>query len=286
VCEFCSKHGEGKKWYLQAEHYAEDLLSDLERRAILYGYGHPEMLAERITEVGRLKQTGEFYAQRVTTPEDFERAKQMHFGQVVPIEDVEQILGMVTSIVCMACICRLSTVGPERRYCYGLSMAPQGGQFAQIMREVDQSYLTGPDSAGLEILTKDEALAAMRDLEQEGLCHTIWTYKTPYIGSICNCDADCGAFRMSYDMPTMFRAEYVSVVDPEPCNGCRQCMRVCQFGAITYSASVEKVLIDPRRCYGCGLCRASCTKDAITQYERSTIAAAANVWLPEDLSGS
>ena len=30
--QFCHQHGEGKKLYLQARHYAEDLLSDLERR--------------------------------------------------------------------------------------------------------------------------------------------------------------------------------------------------------------------------------------------------------------
>lgn len=32
MCEFCHQHGEGKKWYLNANNYAEDLLSDLRRR--------------------------------------------------------------------------------------------------------------------------------------------------------------------------------------------------------------------------------------------------------------
>lgn len=32
MCEFCHKHGEGKKWYLQAKNYSDDLLSDLKRR--------------------------------------------------------------------------------------------------------------------------------------------------------------------------------------------------------------------------------------------------------------
>jgi len=35
MCQFCHQHGEGKTWYLQARHYAEDLLSDLERRRYL-----------------------------------------------------------------------------------------------------------------------------------------------------------------------------------------------------------------------------------------------------------
>ncbi len=36
MCEFCHKHGEGKKWYLQAANYSEDLLSDVRR---CYGCG-------------------------------------------------------------------------------------------------------------------------------------------------------------------------------------------------------------------------------------------------------
>ena len=35
MCEFCHKHGEGKKWYLQAKNYSEDLLSDLRRREFI-----------------------------------------------------------------------------------------------------------------------------------------------------------------------------------------------------------------------------------------------------------
>ena len=35
MCEFCHKHGEGKKWYLRAENYSTDLLSDLKRRKFI-----------------------------------------------------------------------------------------------------------------------------------------------------------------------------------------------------------------------------------------------------------
>jgi MinD superfamily P-loop ATPase len=55
-------------------------------------------------------------------------------------------------------------------------------------------------------------------------------------------------------------------------------MRVCQFGAMGYSAANKKVMIDPLRCYGCGICRASCTKDAITLHDRASVPVAANIW--------
>lgn len=281
MCEFCHKHGEGKKWYLQAKNYSEDLLSDLRRRKFIADFfSHPEDTAKEVAKFERFDQAPAF-VRSVLTPYISNRRKKVHFGQVLPIEDVERIFGFVSSIVRLACYCRQITVGTEQRYCYAVSMAPQGGEFKQIIREIDAGYLTGPDTAGLETLSKDEALASLREHEKEGLCHTVWTFIAPFIGGICNCDrTDCLAMRstVTYRMPVMFRAEYVAEVNLELCNGCRQCMRVCQFGAISYSAAQKKALIDPRRCYGCGICRASCTKDAITLHDRVSIPVAANIW--------
>jgi heterodisulfide reductase subunit A-like polyferredoxin len=83
---------------------------------------------------------------------------------------------------------------------------------------------------------------------------------------------------VTLDMPSMFRAEYVAETSLDQCSGCRQCMRVCQFGAISYSASSKKAVIDSRRCYGCGVCRAVCEKDAIRLGDRQKVPVAAKLW--------
>jgi ferredoxin len=281
MCEFCHKHGEGKKWYLQAENYSEDLLSDLRRRKFIADFfSNPEELREQIGKIEGLNKAPGF-VRSVLMPYMVGRQKKVHFGQVLPIEDVESIFGFVSSIVRLPCMCRHINLGSEQRYCYGISMAPQEGEFAKIIREIDMDYLTGPDTAGLEVLTKEEALENFRQYEKEGLCHTVWTFVAPFIGGICNCDrSDCDAMQatVTHGFPVMFRAEYVAEMNPELCNGCRQCMRVCQFGAIGYSAANKKTFIDPRRCYGCGICRTSCTKDAIRLNERSSVPVAANIW--------
>lgn len=140
--------------------------------------------------------------------------------------------------------------------------------------------MNGPGSMGLETLTKEEALAAFRDHEKESLCHTVWTFVTPFIGGICNSDrAECGAMRatVTHKLPVMFRAEYVAEVDGD-CNGCRACMRACQFGAINYSAALRKAFIQPRDCYGCGVCHAHCTNNAIRLQDRRNLAVTANLW--------
>jgi Pyruvate/2-oxoacid:ferredoxin oxidoreductase delta subunit len=160
-------------------------------------------------------------------------------------------------------------------------MGPNGGRFSQLIRGLDGSFYSGPDSAGGEAVDKAEALAAMRALEHDGLCHTVWTFFTPFIAGICNCDrADCLALKASvgHRIPILFRAEYVAGIDSAACSGCRQCMRLCPFGALAYSASTGKTAVDARQCFGCGICRAECPSGAIRLQDRRAVAAAARLW--------
>jgi ferredoxin len=281
MCEFCMKHGEGEKWYLQAKNYSEDLLSDVRRRKFIEEFfTDTEGLARDVESLDRLAKAPRIIRgliSRITS----RKMKKVHFGQVVPIEEIEQIFGFVNSIVRVACICRHLSLGQEKRYCYGISLALDGGKLTEIVRSLDQSFLNGADAAGLETLTKEEAVAAFHAHESEGLCHSVWTFHTPFIGGICNCDrADCLAMRstVTHAVPVMFRGEYVARVLPEECAGCRECMRVCQFGAATFSAATKQAFIDPRWCYGCGVCRAACKKDAIRLEDRNSVPAAANLW--------
>lgn len=281
MCEFCHKHGEGRKWYLEANNYAEDLLSDLGRRQMLrHFFREPERQLRGQAGLDRLDRAPAF-VRRAITGRLVKRQKRVHYGQVVPLEEVEKILGFVTSVTRVACLCRQATVGSEQRYCYGVSLAPQGGELMRIIDELGEDYLTGPHTKGLEVLSKEETLAAFRSHEREGLCHTVWTFVAPFIGGLCNCDrSDCLAMRatVGHQFPVMFRAEFVAAVSPDACNGCRLCMRLCQFGAIGYSAAHRKAMIDPRRCYGCGICRAACKPAAISLLDRAAVPAAATLW--------
>ena len=287
MCEFCHEHGEGKKWYLQAKNYSEDLQSDLLRR--MKATSVSELLTASSQgfirkQYNRLDQRPKWlrtlirpYLLRYLN----NRQKEIHFGQVLPIEDVEHIFDMVNAIVRFRCACRKIFLGKEERYCYGVSMGPPEELLEKIGALISDDYRDGPDTSGLETLSSDEALASFREHELEGCLHTIWTSPTPFVAGFCNCDrSDCGALRSTFSggVRFLFKAEYVAEVDPELCNGCRQCMRVCQYGAIGSSAAQKKAVIDPLRCAGCGICRASCTKDAIILHDRSASPVAASLW--------
>ena len=192
-----------------------------------------------------------------------------HYGQIVPIEDVERILDISNTIIRFPCVCRMATRGKELRYCFGLT-APQ--------KEVLDRY---PDYAdGLEKLTKAETMELIRSFEHEGMTHSVWTFKAPYIVGLCNCDGDCVSYRARTfsRLKLMFKAEYVACIDMDLCNGCRSCVRQCQFDAISYSVYLKRCFVDVRRCYGCGICRAACSRDAISLADRTDVPAVRNNW--------
>ena len=95
MCEFCLKHGEGKKWYLEARNYSEDLLHDLSRMKFIENF---------FNDTDKTRNQVERFAQIDKAPSIIKKLvrwriprkmKKFHFGQVVPIEDMERIFEFV-----------------------------------------------------------------------------------------------------------------------------------------------------------------------------------------------
>jgi Pyruvate/2-oxoacid:ferredoxin oxidoreductase delta subunit len=282
MCDFCHQHGEGKKWYLDARNYSEDLLSDVRRRKYIeHFFESPDHLTKGMRALDKLDKVPSFFTRGIRK-KITAKQKVMHFGQVVPIEDIEKILGFTTSVVRLSCICRHVTLGPEHRYCYGISLAPQGGEMVNLLRGIDPAYLIGPQTAGLEFMPKEQALALMRENEEEGLCHTVWSFVTPFIGGICNCSLPgCLALKTSltHKTPIMFRSEYVAQVNDDRCSGCGECVKICPFEAFLPHKKKAKARVDLKKCYGCGVCRNACARGAIALADREAVPVAASLWL-------
>jgi ferredoxin len=288
MCEFCTAHGEGKKWYLQMKNYSDELLYEelsSGQQGIVGASTRFEWTDRFIQDfvipaVGsRIKRPPESLEQSQDLPAMLEPSqdeivayrKVEHFGQVLPIEDVEAVIDMADSITRMPCGCRYIQTGlTDKRYCFGFGIDKFGilGKF--------------PDAASsLEVLNKKDAKKLFRQFDTEGLMHSIWTGVTPYVIGICNCDRDCGAYKGYIEMrgyQHFFRAEYICQVDWDLCDGCKSCMSQCQFGSQFYSSAMGKVYIDPTRCFGCGVCRAACPNDAISLIPRQESVMAANIW--------
>ena len=106
MCEFCQKHGEGKKWYLNVKNYSHDLLRDMDRKNFIEHF-YSEAMGEGLKKLVKRER---IFAKKNRMPANLvtqfiDSSKEMHFGQVLPIEDVESIFKMCTSISRIACGC-------------------------------------------------------------------------------------------------------------------------------------------------------------------------------------
>jgi ferredoxin len=239
MCQFCHQHGEGKKWYLKAENYSEELLDNMERRRYMREF------VEQVGEDGPVSRMKKKLQRAAGSPAWLRhllysyherRFRRDHFGQIVPIEELGRIMALANSIVRLPCICRKSTTGrTDARYCFGLGMDTE--RLLGVREAFLETFRVGPDTEMFEKLTREEALEVHRTFENEGLIHSIWTFKTPFIGAVCNCDrSDCLAMvGYQYNFKLFFRSEYLAFIQAANCVGCRACMDRCQFGAIGFS---------------------------------------------------
>jgi ferredoxin len=269
MCQFCVQHGDGKTWYLQASNYAFDLDADLKRREYLIDFVQDFAAGRQfaLTNLERLE--------RLPAPlRDLGRAvasKRMqanHYGQPVPIEECEAVLDITTSVVRVPCPCRYHAGTKDEGYCLAITTKP-------IDRELDDAfagYDVGPDTSKFERLTKASALALLRRTEEEGLMHSVWTFVTPFIGAICNCNLEsgCMAMRMTVEhkTPIMFKGHHRAVVDPMACAGCGECVTRCPFKALSLEPATKHAVVAEADCYGCGVCRSACVYGALRLVER------------------
>lgn len=206
------------------------------------------------------------------------RMKRDHFGQPIPLEDCGRVLGIATSVAQLPCVCRHFSGTPEEGYCLAITVNPADG----ALEEAFADYADGLDTSTFQKLTKAEALAVLRRCEAEGLMLSVWTFKSPFIAAICNCNLGSGCMAMrttlDYRIKVMWKGEYVAATDVELCTACRLCVERCPFGATSIDASSRRAVVDAHRCYGCGTCRAACGSGALTISERALTSTVANDW--------
>jgi len=269
MCEFCTKHGDGKIWYKNASNYSNDLLADIKRRKYIEEF-LKSTIADGFKTLGRLEtlfmKKGRLPAAVIRALE--EKAKAEHFGQVLPIEEIRDVVLKAESIVRMPCACRWTMTRKEERCCYALSYSP-----AAWYKGFDMSYFGKACDNGLEPVQADEAIRQMEKMEEHRAIHSIWTMMTPFIGAVCNCTAhDCIALRTlsGIGAHTIAKAEHRGAVNRDLCEGCGLCVEHCQFEAIGCETKAGRVIavIEAEKCYGCGLCRRACAVGAISLVPR------------------
>jgi hypothetical protein len=171
MCEFCISHGEGKKWYKNITNYSRELFlqvsSDEALKEYLARFG--QSMQENIPTAEKWKKRLPVIYNFIAYPWLSRRFKKNHFGQMVPIEDIEKVLNEVGTVWRLPCICRKVAGGEEKRYCYAIGMDATG-----ILKDL-------PDFRNFDQTTPEVAISEIRDLDTNGMTHSVWTFQTPFI---------------------------------------------------------------------------------------------------------
>ena len=273
MCQWCVAHGEGKIWYKNAKNYARKMYKVRKAQASSKPEVNPQEQAEQIIQ--------EVIEARDLAPDKFPSLKKnvermlhtFHFGQVVPLQDMKEIIDIAYPIARMTCVCRRrvrALPDEDNFYCAGIGVG-------MYKWERWPEFYKG----GVDFISPEEAKKWLTEINKKGMVHTVWTFGTPYIGGICNCEYPvCLGIRnrLDYDIKILIKSEYVAKMDYGRCNGCGICAQRCQFGAVKMEISLDKANINMMRCFGCGLCETACPKKAISMIVRSSVPMLRNVW--------
>jgi len=278
MCDWCEKYGDGyERWYFNPANYARRLYKIRREEAESLGAEANPQVAGGMAVVGR-----EFLeAMDRGDEEEVQKMRQQvesaswftHFGQVVTLEEALRVIDIMYPIALITCACRRSMLGlPDEENFTCMGMGP--GMY---------KWERWPDTyrGGVQFLTPEEAKEVITKLNKRGLVQSLFTFGTPYLGGLCNCDyPGCAAIRTVVDLGIriLWKGHYVAQVDHDLCNGCASCIQRCQFKALSFSGSMNKAYIDQFQCFGCGLCVSECDQEAITLVERASLPALANVW--------
>jgi ferredoxin len=277
MCEFCTSHGEGKEWYLNVKNYSTELLHDPKRKSMIRNFYKERVDRgnDKITRMERMFHRDPKLLERIRAPY-IREMKSTHFGQVLPLEEVARVLTICNTAVRLPCGCRWAFSKKETRVCFGISFGA-----SEWFNDLDTDYFGSPEVSQFDYLNKEQVLDQVKELDGQGMVHSVWTFQTPFIGAICNCELkSCLAMRstVGLQMPLMFKSEKIAESDIERCTGCRECTHICQFNAIEYSEADNRIQISAERCFGCGVCRPACPEDAIALAERKTHPIASSLW--------
>jgi electron transport complex protein RnfB len=121
----------------------------------------------------------------------------------------------------------------------------------------------------IRALTHTEATMTLRRAAEAGLVHSVSNSVegTYYICNCCTCS--CGILRGMAELGianVVASSAFVNQVDEMICNGCEDCINVCQFKALSMDNLLAKV--DSARCTGCGVCVINCSTGALGLFRR------------------
>jgi len=193
--------------------------------------------------------------------------------QILPYEDVVQVLDNFEYFTVSACPCRhRKNLDDDSHTC----QKPVGNclHFDALGRYCVENGL------GREI-TREETEQILKESADAGLVHGIsnWHDKPD---TICNCCSCCCLWMESYHKlghhKSLDTSNYLVEIEPATCKACGLCSKRCPMDAIELKFSAEATnkfnkapVLDKDICLGCGVCVHKCPTGSITLKRKTEI---------------
>lgn len=260
LCDFCLKHGGGKKWYENEANFSKKLFEEEETQVFMHDYFSRSIEKSKQTFEENLRSAAIPALKRIVEPKLQDRYQNYLHHQVVPTEVASQIIRTASRACRFSCVCR-KRYSDSTKYCVGLG----------FVLDVAAKY---PDyTTGVEELSIEEAIEFVQRLDSEKIVHSVSALRVPYVGMVCNCDLRvCAPYRYRVTLgikSAMYKSECLFKIDPDKCSQCGECLKKCLFGAV--KVDENGFFIDKEQCFGCGMCRTVCEEKAIVSMPRTTI---------------
>ncbi|WXG42508.1 MAG: 4Fe-4S dicluster domain-containing protein [Promethearchaeati archaeon SRVP18_Atabeyarchaeia-1] len=279
MCQFCTRHGAGKKWYLNERNLSVKLAKELgyepweldHWKTLDKVYGDAsKMLQGVLSDPKMLEPTKKMVEGMIQKDKGPRKFPEGHLGQVITLEEAKKICEVCGDIYRSMCPCRYMNRNEKVYTCMPLG----------LHGEALEGWVDWAPN-GVEKLSIDEGKALLDEFDEKGLVHTIAGTPLPMAFSMCNCQyPECIALRprIDFDIRIFLKGHYVANVNIDNCIGCGSCATHCQFGAINIQPTLGRAHINQFKCFGCGLCRAKCEQNAITLVPRDEIPALREEW--------
>ena len=188
--------------------------------------------------------------------------------QVLPFKLAEHFIQKAGTILIMDCPCRTKNECKDHDITLGCTWLGKGA-----------GKINMDDWPGARLVSKEEAMEHERKCYENGLVphlgkfrgdarlYDVMDYENEFM-SICHCCPCCcivslakyssGAYKQYIK-----RLEGVEVkVDPDKCQGCGDCFKVCIYAGLDLKN--DQAVVNQENCLGCGRCVRVCPDEAIS----------------------
>ena len=121
MCQICTAHGPGKRWYLDASNYSMKLHKNEDREAFI-----KDFIVHFNKGCSKLQRASLFpIAKQIARDKLRKYSKEDHTGQVVSFEDAAAILRTAERIFLTYCPCRRFLTRKDEMVCMTFSLVPE-----------------------------------------------------------------------------------------------------------------------------------------------------------------